>query len=310
MNELSVEKLQEYLQHAIAIETDIATQTRIVEQYKANALARKPILRCNDIPEKPKAPDYEEEIEIFWSFGFMLVILMAFVCACIGFGLSSGGFSFFSLLFFGGAVWLIIFPIKSWLSAKKVNKERAEYYYTSLSAYNKKASEIMERNSLLEQKHSEEVAKWSNSNEEVYLVMNQTLDESKSTLDKLYSLDYIYPKYRTLPALTSIYEYLITGRCEGLTGSHGAYNLYEDEVRKDMVISQLSVVIENLEQIKQNQYMLYQQVKEIQQTTSNIESELRQIKGYTVQIASLTALNTYYAALTERNTRITMWCNI
>ena len=59
-----------------------------------------------------------------------------------------------------------------------------------------------------------------------------------------------------------------------MIGPHGAYNMYEDEMRKDTVISQLNTVIANLEQIKQNQYMLYQQVKAIQNTASEIGNEL------------------------------------
>ena len=86
--------------------------------------------------------------------------------------------------------------------------------------------------------------------------------------------------------------------------------LDEDALRKDTVISQLNTVIENLEQIRHNQYMLYQQVKAIQENTATIASELQQIKGYTVQIAQLTALNAYYAALNERNTRITMYYHL
>ena len=56
--------------------------------------------------------------------------------------------------------------------------------------------------------------------------------------------------------------------------------------------------------------MLYQQVKSINENTQVIASELRQIKGYTVQIAQLSALNAYYAALNERNTRITMYYHL
>lgn len=155
-----------------------------------------------------------------------------------------------------------------------------------------------------------DLEQWNLSNQQMEQKMDEYMEETKKALEKLYSLDAIYPKYRTLPALTSIYEYLITGRCEGLTGPHGAYNLYEDELRKDTVISQLSVVIQNLEQIKQNQYMLYQQVKSIQENTNALAYELRQIKGYTIQISQLAALNAYYAALNERNTRITMWNTI
>lgn len=97
---------------------------------------------------------------------------------------------------------------------------------------------------------------------------------------------------------------MVTGRCDELKGPHGAYNLYEDEIRKDTVISQLNRVIENLEQIKQNQYMLYQQVRKISDNTEVIKHELDAIRGYTVKLTELSALNTYYSSLTAKNTGV------
>ena len=85
--------------------------------------------------------------------------------------------------------------------------------------------------------------------------------------------------------------------------------MYEDEVRKDTVISQLNAVIENLEQIKQNQYMLYQTVKEIQGEMQHA-SDIHQMKGYVFEIKELTALNVYYSALTARNTHVSMLYHI
>ncbi|MBR4711255.1 MAG: hypothetical protein IKP10_04430 [Clostridia bacterium] len=82
-----------------------------------------------------------------------------------------------------------------------------------------------------------------------------------------YAKDVIYPKYRALPALTSIYEYLSSGRCSTLTGADGAYNLYETETRQNIIIGQLSAVIENLEQIRTNQYVLYQEMRRINEST-------------------------------------------
>ena len=153
--------------------------------------------------------------------------------------------------------------------------------------------------------YNENLTAWQASNDAMHAYLQKPLLESKKLLTEFYRIGKIYPKYHNLPALTSIYEYFITGRCDELTGPHGAYNMYEDEVRKDRIISQMSVIISQLEQIKNNQYMLYEQVKEIQQNTQVIARELEEIKGYTVQITALTAMNAYYAALNEENTRIT-----
>ena len=56
--------------------------------------------------------------------------------------------------------------------------------------------------------------------------------------------------------------------------------------------------------------MLYEQVNMIQKTASAINGELAQIRGYTIALTQLTALNTYYAALNERNSRATMYYHL
>lgn len=76
------------------------------------------------------------------------------------------------------------------------------------------------------------------------------------------------------------------------------------EKKRPTVISQLSTVIANLEQIKQNQYMLYQQVKTIQKTASVIGNELVKIRGYTAALTELSAMNAYYNAVSACNSRI------
>ena len=52
-------------------------------------------------------------------------------------------------------------------------------------------------------------------------------------------------------------EYLLSGRCEDLTGYTGAYNLYEQELRMNIIIAELELISEELDAIKENQYMIY-----------------------------------------------------
>ena len=77
------------------------------------------------------------------------------------------------------------------------------------------------------------------------------------------SHNFVFAKYRDFVAYSSFYEYLESGRVETLSGKDGAYNLYETEMRQNTVISQLSQVIESLEDIKDNQYIIYSKVTEI-----------------------------------------------
>lgn len=208
-----------------------------------------------------------------------------------------------------GFLCLIPAAVSVYITTRK-NQEDENKYVKSSMEYDAYITNLNSENEKIEKAYIEQMQEWEDSFSNMRAYMNKPLSESLAVLASFYASDVIYPKYRTLPALTSIYEYFITGRCDELTGPHGAYNLYEDELRKDTVISQLNTVIENLEQIKNNQYMLYQQVKAIQENTAVIASELQQIKGYTIQIAELSALNAYYAALNERNTRITMYYHL
>lgn len=87
------------------------------------------------------------------------------------------------------------------------------------------------------------------------------LADTKSTLEKLYDVDVIYPKYRALVPVVMFCEYLESMRCSQLTGHEGAYNIYESELRQNLIISKLNDVINQLEEIKENQWKLYDAIE-------------------------------------------------
>ena len=94
------------------------------------------------------------------------------------------------------------------------------------------------------------------------------------TRNKLYAYDIIFVKYRNVVALSSFYEYLISGRCTTLEGADGAYNIYENEIRLDHVIDQLDTVISSLEDIKKNQYMMYTELQKINSSLQSLNSKM------------------------------------
>ena len=59
------------------------------------------------------------------------------------------------------------------------------------------------------------------------------------------------------------FEYLSAGRCDALEGTYGAYNLYESECRANLIIPQLNQILESLEQIKKNQFTVYNELQAI-----------------------------------------------
>ena len=291
------EKLLEYLKNAIAIETDITTQNQILETCSEEIKQKTPKYVPLEEPERPQLCEKPTK-SLFFLYLFFAIFFLSFFL---------GGLRLFPIISCIGFLIAAYNEHNKYLS----QKELYQSFLLQSENYNKKLQKCRETNQNRKQEQKEQYNHWVQFQQEFKESVESVLQKTTALRNEFYAQEnHIYSKYLNLPALTSIYEYFITGRCDELTGPHGAYNMYEDEVRKDTVISQLNTVIENLEQIKQNQYMLYQQVKSIQQTTGAIFQELSQIKGYTIAMTQLTALTAYYTALNERNSRIMMYYHL
>ena len=99
------------------------------------------------------------------------------------------------------------------------------------------------------------------------------------TKNALYSMGIIYEKYQNPVALSTFYEYLASGRCDSLEGTNGAYNIYEAEIRADRIISQLDDVLNSLDQIKQNQHMIYAAIVSMNSELTSLNSKMRDAVG-------------------------------
>lgn len=130
----------------------------------------------------------------------------------------------------------------------------------------------------------------------------ELLRKTFAARNALYAYNIIFGKYRDVVALSSFYEYLTAGRCTALEGADGAYNIYENEIRLNHVISQLDAVITSLEEIKQNQYMMYQELRSINSSLSRLNSTmdkaLTAIQGIE---ANTTSMNEYMEHISKNS---------
>ena len=143
-----------------------------------------------------------------------------------------------------------------------------------------------------------------------------TLGKLLECRNKLYAFDVVFGKYRNIVALATFFEYLVSGRCTALEGPNGAYNIYEAEIRANQIIGQLTKIVQSLEDIKENQYLIYSQLQEtnatlhqLNNTMNNVSSSLHNISGYmeivadnTAVIAHNTAVNAYYSKINAQLT--------
>ena len=290
------EELIQYFEDAIALETESITQENLVSQFEAMSENKKPVLVERKVQAaRPDADGFDTETNaatfflVTFTSIFLFTQLMEFSAAEPSF------WPLIGMAILDGIILAIYLPEK---------KKWEEKYSEQMDMYNEDCNLCRKENENRKEKFAYNQKCWEDSCTKMRATLEKPLKETKENLEKVYAKNTIYPKYRNLPALTSIYEYYVTGRCEELSGPYGAYNLYEDEVRKDKIISQLNTVIANLEQIKQNQYKLYEQVCQIQSNTNRMVWELNAIKGYVIELTNLTALNTYYNGVTALNTRI------
>lgn len=139
------------------------------------------------------------------------------------------------------------------------------------------------------------------------------ISDSESLLRTIYDKDLIFPKYRNLVAVSSIYEYLSSGRCEALEGANGAYNIFEQESRMDRIITRLDDVISNLGRIQNNQFMLYSAILQSNQKTEQLYQTIQEANALAAknasdvankleQVQANTALIAYTAELTHKET--------
>lgn len=98
-----------------------------------------------------------------------------------------------------------------------------------------------------------------------------------------------------------MYEYFASGRVTTLEGADGAYNLYESELRLNLIINKMDTIIKNLEDIKANQYALYNELKQTNTILTGISSDISELVSVSHEIATASKINAYYSKVTAQN---------
>lgn len=141
-------------------------------------------------------------------------------------------------------------------------------------------------------------------------VITNQINKNKELLQRLYSLDIIFPKYRHMVAIITMLEYFESGRCEQLTGGHGAYDTYSYEEKQNIIIGKLDVVIDMLNDIRNTQYLLYEAIQEANDTANRIYAQSERIIESNGRIAENTALTAYNTDIIRQNTTISAYIDV
>ncbi len=284
----------EYLSKATMLEKSLYTQNRTIDQIEEKIDSLGQPIHYN----KPSSP-WEEELDgrdfvDAISAGGTTLIIGGIVGIFTG-SIIGGAVVGAMIGFFGSLI------IKSMSNASGNNK-RNDRYQEDLREYNYAVNEDEKR----VQAEKEEAKKLSG----ILCQMQNVRRETESALQRFYDVDVIFPKYRNLVAVCSFYEYFASGRCDGLIGHEGAYNIYESEARLERICTKLDEVIENLEQIKSNQYFLYDAIQEGNQMSRQILQESVKQSRLAEQTAKSTALAAHYSEIAAKNAEACAWIGV
>lgn len=184
----------------------------------------------------------------------------------------------------------------------KNKKDSEKYYAAALRRYKDESIKVEQENKEIDEYNHERSEYWhneynkyrnkviENANKYKELVMLEVNEVKRNfaavnnTLQSLYNLRIngvlcLHPNYRGLVSISIIYGYFDTGRCSQLQGHEGAYNLYEDEKMKGMIIGKLNIVLKQLNQLNRSMIYVGQAIEECNSRLSDLESTSNKMIG-------------------------------
>ena len=264
---MTAANIKDYLKMAIDLECSLYTQNRMISSLQKQISNLGYYRRYNE----PTFPDFKSDYYGSSSHGTAGLMLAAGIPLVI---VAALGWVIILLLrlevnnprdyeFFMGIVIIILLPgIALCFAANAINKQiYNELYDEANASYDKSVATYNQLLAADAQRVASENIKKA--------VLQSDLDalkaanaETQANLKKFYDENILYTKYRNYACVCSLYEYFDSGRCTRLEGHEGAYNILESEMRLNRIITQTNQILSKLDEIKENQELLYDSIQE------------------------------------------------
>jgi len=227
-----VDTLSEYLRDVMYCESSLIGFDSAIQEIRM-VMGTLCVPRSLDaFPEKPIEPIYQAPSDTGRFIKAAIASILSFTGALAPIAIPY-------------AIWQIIFGRnKDIAKAKEEYEEKKKVYNQVLFTYNEKIQEYRAIADEEEMRMSEETVQ-RQLYEEQLSMLNELSSQAKETLYVLYSFDIIHKKYQNFVAAASIYDYLSTGRTSSLartSNDPGAYNIYEEDVRMNKIVSTIGMV--------------------------------------------------------------------
>lgn len=300
-------KLLEYLRHIMELEVDIQTANDTIDRINAS---RPVAIRRRETLPASKSYSKSEKEKVSGNMSCFGAVLGAISGIVIAIAFSDGFSAFiysviFALLGMFSMPWLLM------AIGDKTMQNRERTWANEMKLVHAQIEEQADR----EYQRNVEIVRLENLKiDQTMLPIQNAKEDTRVALDRMYNLDIIYPKYRNLVAVSMFYEYLASGRCDSLEGRDGAYNMYEGEVRAQLIINELGNVKKavwavnasigamstELRQIRENQGELYRSLESSRQTTERMADSVATLSKDVASARESAAVTAYQAEATAR----------
>ena len=313
---MTTAELKEYLGMVVQVEKEVDLQERIYRkmsneidecEHSIESIAR----RINKEENKPIEPELKGNHAAksrVWSVISLLTLVITVFFWYSTDTYEIDGFLIIDFLLIlpalASALYLFLFLIGLYTIEKQEDKDEYDY---AMKGYQLKCREIEETRKENKQCENEiQKLKIQKQAAEAYRQQVETsLASSRQNLEKMYSYNIVFPKYRNYVMVSSIYEYFCSGRCTTLEGHEGAYNILELEIRLDRIITRLDCIFQNLSAIQANQYTLYRCLQDSNQKIDLLlQEESRMADSLQGIGAQTTTMNARLASL-QRSSELT-----
>lgn len=295
------QKLIEYVKCIKDMEISLYGQYRAISQIKNNINHYQKHTQYEEIPyievklkEKP-SNDFLGNILGLMFVVFIGGIIGAIICSVL-LGLFKGFITAAKGGGIAGAIVGLFIGILGWLVPDTTDKEN-EQIIKETNLQNEQIRTKNENNKQIALKNESFLSVLT----EEYQILSKHIKYTEELLGKYYDLDIIYPKYRNLVYICSIYEYLESDRCDSLTGPYGAYNLLENDIKYARIVEKLDYISQTLEDIRDNQRELYYAIQETNNSLNSLNASLNNLSENMTK--GLTELNSQVSQI-EYNSKI------
>ena len=153
--------------------------------------------------------------------------------------------------------------------------------------YQQEVENLKPENDARVAEYNKETQKYIDTLEELQKRQQQyqkNYDIAEEAYEDYLDLNFVYKTYQSIIPICQFIQYLESGRCDALEGPNGCYNLYESELRQNIIINKLENIENILNRIEANQHEVVKTLQLIALTSAEMLKSAKNLESTSYEI--------------------------